>query len=315
LLRLLPALAAALCLIGCGDSRPPETRPGSTETLRALEAIERLLDAGRVSEALRAAEACARARPEDALAAEMLGRARMAAQASPTEIADAYARAADLRPDSPGLQSVAGITAMQAGRIDVAIVRLARAAELEPGNPQHAMQRSLALRSAARWPDAILAAERAVALAPFEASAHLALAESLRGAGRNAEAISSAERAIGCAPADRALRQAAAACVIACGDGRPAVEWMAAIAAGPDASPAEIETFARALRATGRAGQAATQWERLAAAPTHPWRPCLEAAACHALAGEPSRAAEWLARARERGAPPDEISRFDASAR
>jgi tetratricopeptide (TPR) repeat protein len=313
--RSLPAVAALLCLLGCGDSSPPDARPGSTETLRALESIERLLDAGRVSEALRAAEACAKARPNDALSAEMLGRALMAAGAPRADIANAYARAAELRPDSPGLQGVAGITAMQAGRMDVALAHLERAVALEPGNPQHAMQLSLALRSAARWQEATRAAERAIALAPLEASAHLALAESHRGAARNTDAITSARQALACAPADRSIRQAAAACVVSCGDAPLAVEWIAAIATGADATPAEIETFANALRASNRPEHAAAQWERLASAPTHPWRPCLEAAACHSLAGDSARSAEWLSRARERGAPPEEISRLETPGR
>lgn len=301
-----------LVIAACGDRTPATAPANATETLRALEAVERLIDAGRVDEALRAAESCARTRPDDALAAEMLARARMAAGASAVEIAEAYARAADLRPDSPGLQGVAGITAMQAGRIDVAITRLERAAALEPGNPQHALQLSTACAAATHWPQARAAAARAVALAPLEPSAHLALAHALQGSGDRSEAAAAARAALACAPADATLRRSVADLLVACDEAPAAVEMLVVSASAPEAPAETIASFARALRASGRFAQAAGQWERLTATPTSPWRPCVEAAACHALAGDAARAAEWNSRARERGAPPDALSPTDA---
>lgn len=310
-----PLLALLLAGGGCGESQTPAGPGGSTEALRALESIERLLDAGRTEEALRAAEACARSRPNDALAVEMLGRARMAAHAPAADIADAYARAADLRPDSPGLQSAAGITAMQAGRVEAAITRLTRAAELEPGNAQHALQRSLALRAAARWSESRAAAERAVSLAPLEPSAHLALAQALLGAGDASEAAAATRAALACKPSDRTLRFEVARTLIACDRGDAAVEIIVAAAREPSATPAEIETLARALEAARQPAPAAEQWERLASDPTAPWRPCVQAARCHASAGDTARAQEWIARARERGAPPDEVERTQPAVR
>jgi predicted Zn-dependent protease len=310
-----PLLVLLSAVFGCGESQAPPEAGGSSETLRALESIERLLDAGRVTEALRAAEACARARPDDALSAEMLGRARMAAQAPRPDIADAYARAADLRPDSPGLQSAAGITAMQAGRVEAAIARLTRAAELEPGNAQHPLQRSLALRAAGRWEDARSAAERAVSLAPLEPSAHLALAQALLGAGQPSEAATATRAALACKPSDRALRFEVGNTLVACGQAAAASEIVIVQAREPTASPSEIETLARALEAAQRHELAAEQWERLAMDPTRPWRPCLQAARCHAQAGARARAQEWIARARERGAPPAEIDRVQSGER
>jgi predicted Zn-dependent protease len=310
-----PLLALLLALGSCGESRPSANAGASTETLRALESIERLLDAGRTDEALRAAEACFRSRPNDALAAEMLGRARMASHAPAADIADAYGRAADLRPDSPGLQSAAGITAMQAGQVETAIARLTRASELEPGNAQHALQRSLALRAAARWSEARAAAERAVSLAPLEPSAHLSLAQALLGAGQKSSAVAATRAALACKPSDRPLRLEVARTLIACDQGSAAVEIIVASAREPNASPAEIETLASALESAGQASTAAEQWERLALDPTRPWRPCLQAARCHASAGDSARAQEWISRARERGAPPLEVERAQSGSR
>lgn len=310
-----PLLALLAAVVGCGESPAPSNRGGSTETLRALESIERLLDAGRTEEALRAAEACARTRPDDALAAEMLGRARMAARAPAADIADAYARAADLRRDSPGLQSAAGITAMQAGRVEIAIARLTRAAELEPGNAQHPLQRSMALRAVGRWSDARVAAERAVSLAPLEPSAHLALAQALLGDGQPSQAAAATRAALACRPTDRGLRFEVGNTLIACGQGPAAVEVVVLPAREPTASPAEIEILARALEAAQQPESAAEQWQRLAMDPTQPWRPCVQAARCHAQAGHATRAQEWMARARERGAPPAEIDRAQSGDR
>lgn len=306
LLRLVLA-SAVLAAPGCGDSTVPGRQASSTDAIRALESIERLMDAGRTDEALRAAEACARARPDDPLAAEMLGRALLAANASPQSVADAYARAADLRPDSPGLQSVAGITATRAGRSDAAIERLKRACALEPGNPQHSIQLAIVHRTAGQMEAAADAARRAVGLAPLEPACHLSLAQTLLALNRGDDAAASARLALECAPSDRGVRREVAEVLIAAGQANTAMELVVVSARARDAPPEEIETLARALRGIGRDDLAAAQWERLASAPTRPWRPCVEAASCHAAAGRTDLQMEWLARARERGAPPDAL--------
>jgi tetratricopeptide (TPR) repeat protein len=144
--------------------------------LRALGAVERLIDAGKADEALRAAEALAKAASTDPMALEMLGRARIAASRPAAEVADAYANAAALSPDSPGLHGAAGMMAAQAGRKEQALRLLRRAEQLEPGNPQHALMQARVLVETGDAPSALAAAERARALSPLDTTVLLCVA-------------------------------------------------------------------------------------------------------------------------------------------
>jgi len=299
---LLPWIAA-LALAGCGDTTPAHRPASATEVLRALDSIERLLDAGKTAEALRAAEALQRSVPEDALAAEMLGRARMAARCEPGPTADAYAVAADLRMDSPGLQSAAGITAAAAGRLDEALRRQRRASELEPGNPQHALQCANLLRALGQQQEALTCAQRAAVLAPLDPSVQLSLSQSLAATGELPHARAAALRALEASPRDALLRTAVANALVAQGDAAQAVAVIQPEADRPTASTATLECLANAQTAAGLHTLAAATWQRLASAPMASWQPCLKAAECLHRANQSDQAMDWLSRARERGAP------------
>lgn len=302
-MRCLLPWIVALVLGGCGDGTPAHQPASATEVLRALDSIERLLDAGKTAEALRAAEALQRSVPDDALAAEMLGRARMAARCEPGLTADAYATAADLRMDSPGLQSAAGITAAAAGRLDQALRRQRRAAELEPGNPQHALQCANLLRALGQQQEALAFAQRAAVLAPLDPSVQLSLSQSLAANGDLPQARAAALRALEASPRDPTLRTAVANALVAQGDAAQAVAVMQAEADRATASAASLECMANAQAAAGLQLLAAGTWQRLASAPMASWQPCLKAAECLLRAGQQDQAMDWLSRARERGAP------------
>lgn len=308
---MLPCLAA-LASSGCGDAPAPRPPASATATLQALDSIERLLDAGRTGEALRAAESLQRSLPEDAMAAEMLGRALLASGGSPDRVADAYARAADLRPDSPGLQSVAGITAAAAGRLEPALARQRRAGELEPGNPQHALQEATVLRALHRPAEALAQAQRAVALAPAEPAVQLCLSRCLADQGDLPGGRAAARRALEANPRDAALRAAVARALIEQQAAVEAVTVLQVEADRPAASKDTLECLAAAQSAADMHALAAATWQRVASMPMASWQPCLRASACLLQAGDRTQALEWLARARERRAPEAETASLES---
>jgi Flp pilus assembly protein TadD len=305
----------ALALTGCGDATPAHRGASATEVLRTLDSIERLLDAGKTAEALRAAEALQRSVPEDALAAEMLGRARMAAHCEPGPTADAYAIAADLRADSPGLQSAAGITAAAAGRLDEALRRQRRAGELEPGNPQHALQCANLLRALGQQQEALACARRAAELAPLDPSVQLSLSQSLAATGDLPNARAAAVRALEASPRDAMLRTTVANALVAQGDPAQAIAVIQIESDQPNASRATLECLANAQAAAGLHTLAAATWQRLASAPMASWQPCLKAAECLLRADQRDQAMDWLSRARERGAPTSATRTLDDALR
>lgn len=301
--------------LACDRAEPASAPPSATQAMQACEAVERLIDAGRNDAALDAAEALAKARPDDPMACEMLGRARMAAGAPVGDIADAWARAAAFRPDSPGTQSAAGVTAAAAGRAEASLDFHARAETLEPGNPQHAMQRANALRSLGRHAEAVVCARRACDLAPLDPSARLALAQALLASGDRTGACDAALQASRASPADPSLRLAAAALLRDAGSPQQAVSIALGLAEPADAPPEAIECLARCQSAASLHADAARSWQRLADQPLSPWRPCLEVASCLASAGDRAGAGEWISRARERHAPAAELEAVQARLR
>jgi len=304
-------LLSAMVSHGCGEEPTADHAPSAAQTLRALESIEHLLDAGKNAEALRAAESLQRAQPLDALTAEMLARARMAAHCEPALVADAYARAAELAPASPGLASVAGITAAAAQRWPEALQYQLHAAQLQPGNPQHALQLAAAYRALGQPHDALLASQRAVALAPLDASVQLSLAQSLVALDAFPHARAAALRAFTSNPRDAALRVAVANVLREAQGATEAINMIQLDAARTDAAPAAIESLARAQESAGLPALAAENWQRLAGAPLASSQPCLEAARCLVLDSQHDAAREWLARARERGASSASIAMIE----
>jgi predicted Zn-dependent protease len=301
---MLLALAASAAA-ACEDHEPAGTPPPSaTRTLQTLESIERLLDAGRTAEALRAAESLARSLPRDPLGAEMLGRARMAAGSPAGEIADAWGAAADLDPSSPGLQSSAGITAAAAGRWRDALGRHTAARRMQPGNPQHPMHMSIALRQLGRPTEALPLAEAARTLAPTDPTVNLALAEALTACDRGTEALRVVQAVAEGHARDPAIMVQASDLAQRCGDAAAAEAWIRPLATATDATDALIERWSSSLMATGRPAEAGNAMERIALRPGSGWPPCIRMAECLAAADMPHEALAWLARARERGAPP-----------
>lgn len=270
------------------------------------------MDAGRAPEALRAAESLAKANPSEALVAEMLGRARIAARCPASEIADAYAAAARLAPDSPGLQGVAGLTASQAGRVDQALEHLGQAERLEPGNPQHAMLQARLLLGQARPAEALAAAERARAVANMDTTVLLCTARCRVATGDLAGAAQLTRMAKASAAPTAELLVEAAELLAEAGASTEAMTTLEPCLRRTDTSTAVLEQAARCQSRAGRPLDAAATWQRLASSPAQPWRPCLIAAECLLEAGDSGEARAWLSRAADRGAPPEEVARVEA---
>jgi len=277
--------------------------------LEAMASVERLLDAGRHAEALRAAESLQRARARDPLAAEMLGRARMSAGQDPRQVAEAFALAADLDPLSPGLQSAAAITAAAAGDWAGSLGRAESAGRLQPGNPQHHFQRSLALRRLDRAAEARELARATCIRLPLDPSVRLELAECELACGDAATALVLAGEVVQLERADADVRKAAADLARRCGDPDRAVALLTPLAG--DAEPGVLMTIATCHGLAGRHAESAAWWERAAAAPAAGWAPCAGAARAHAAAGSTHGAIAWLASCRERGAPAWEVEALE----
>lgn len=309
------SLCLAVTAAACGRETPSKPQPGAGDTLRALSSVERLIDAGKADEALRAAESLRKAAPRDAMVAEMLGRARLAARRPAAEVADAYLAAAELAPDSPGLQGAAGMMAAQASRATEALACLARAESLEPGNPQHALLQARLLLDQARVAEALAAAERARAIAPLDATVLLCVAR-CRLANHDTEGcLEPARSVLRSQAAPDALRAESAALLSSAGHASEAAEALRPLARSMDATQALLETLAQCQSAAGRPREAADTWQRVAAMPSQPWNPCLRAAECLLSAGDLAGARDWIARARERRAPPGEVERLEAALR
>lgn len=309
----LMTVTAVILLQHCDDRTPGSRPPTATETVRALESIERLIDAGKTSEALLAAESLQRSLPESSMAAEMLGRARMAAKADPLLIAQAYALAADLSPQSPGLQSVAGITAAAARQWRQSEERHHTAELLQPGHPQHALHRSISLRALGALPESLAAADRACALAPLDATVQLNRAQALLAMGSKPQACDGAMATLSLKSNDAALRLAVTDFLIEAGDPDRAIRVIMVDASQPDAPAAVLESLARAQSSAGKPADAAETWKRVAVAPLAGWQPCLRAAENALKAGDLTESKAWLNRAKERGAPTSQTQSIEQS--
>ena len=301
--------------MACGREDGARRKGGATETLQALASIERLLDAGRAEEALRAAESLSKTAPDEALVAEMLGRARLAAHRPADEIADAYAAASALAPESPGLHGVAGMTAAQAGRIEQAMAQLREAERLEPGNPQHALMQARLLLARPNAPAALEAAERAHRLAPNDPTVIAWTALCHLATGSRGQALQLARAALAAGTPSPELRVEVADMLVQAGSADEAMAAIDPLLRATGTTAALLESVARCQSSAGRHADAAATWQRLASAPTQPWRPCLMAGECLIDAGSTQAAREWIARAAERGAPPAELARVEARLR
>jgi tetratricopeptide (TPR) repeat protein len=273
--------------------------------LEAMASVERLLDAGRQAEALRAAESLQRARALDPLAAEMLGRARMAAGLSPEVVSDAFRTAADLDPLSPGLQSVAGVTAAAAGAWDEALRRAEAAERLQPGNPQHGFHRALALRRLGRSMEALQAARTVRDRLPMDPAVWIELAECELACGDADAAMAGVRAALALERAEAGTRVAAAEVARRCGAFDEAVASLMPLAGS--AEPPILVAIAECHGLAGRHAESARWWERAAAAPGASWMACAGAARAHAAGGDTRQALSWIAACRERGAPAWEV--------
>ncbi|MGA1266677.1 MAG: tetratricopeptide repeat protein [Phycisphaerales bacterium] len=302
-------IVATLSMAHCGKDPAAPATMSDRAALEAMASVERLLDAGRHAEALRAAETLQRARARDPLAAEMLGRARMAAGASPASIAEAFAMAADLDPVSPGLQSAAGVTAAATGSWSEALRRAEAASRLQPGNPQHDFHRAIALRRLGRSRDALQAARTVRQRLPMDPAVRIELAECELACGDVDAALADARAAVALERAAAATRVAAADVARRCGALDDAVALLMPLVGSGE--PSVLVAVAECHGLAGRHDESARWWERAAAAPAAGWMACAGACRAHAAAGDTRQALAWLAACRERGAPAWEVEALE----
>jgi len=161
----------------CTKQEDPIARTDDPASRRAvLDSVETSLRTARLDEALRMARRLTEALPDDADAQEILARTHLARSLAAVQpalqsaermaAAQAYLRAAQLRPTHTGFQSAAGVAAQQAGMLTEAIACFERAQAADAANVQHSLYLGQALLQTGDVTRARVCLERARALAP-----------------------------------------------------------------------------------------------------------------------------------------------------
>jgi predicted Zn-dependent protease len=275
----------------------------------ALAAAAKALDDGRFADAERIARALEE-RSADATGAELLGRT-LSAMKRPEEAADAYALAASRDPTNAALQHAAATVAEGAGRLDQALAGYARAVELEPAAMQWRLFRANALLRSDRVAEAKADIDALLEIAPREAWTFGVHSEFLRRAGDATGAVDAARRARELAPDELAFRLIESRALRAAGRAREAAERLSALDREALASEAVADELSRAHAAAGNLGKAAEAWERAAAFGPESVRCAAGAARARHAPGDLLRARGWAETLRLMGAAAeaDEIDR------
>ena len=301
-------LAAIYFVASCGD-RKPSPALSAAQVQASVQAMDRLIDAGKFENALRVARELAAKAPSDPIASEALARALLSeCNANPTaelrvETAAAYAKAAKERPTSPGLQSAAGIAAFSAGSIENAIRFHQKAGKLEPGNPQHLYLEAMMWNASAQPNSSIELFERALKLNPDSPDIEMGWAEALSQVGDVPRTLEHMQRARTLAPQDAAIRFRAATILRAVGKPNEAADILLGGISIGSANQATFELCAQCLSDAGKHAQSAEVWERLAATTMMRPQPLLEAARSWSRAGQQETALILLEKARQANAP------------
>ena len=188
-----PAEGAVPAGVAAGER--PSKAPSPAE-------VERALEDGRVEEAVALARSLAAARPDDARAVALLGRALALARRF-GEAAEVLERAVALGADDVRTLLFYGSALWESGRPEAADPVLERAAAAAAGTGAEFLARHQLGRLrlwVGRPAEAVEPLERAAALRPGDAEARLDLARALERAGRVEEAIAAFRRAVELAP-------------------------------------------------------------------------------------------------------------------
>ncbi|MSR33392.1 MAG: tetratricopeptide repeat protein [Phycisphaerales bacterium] len=303
-------IAGIYFLAACGDQKPtPPPTPTASQVQASVQAMDRLIDAGQLENALRVARELTVMAPSDPLASEALARALLSqSNANPTselkiETAAAYAKAAAARPSSPGLQSAAGITAYSAGNIESAISFHQNARQLEPGNPQHLYHEAMMWNAMAQPASAVELFEKALQLDPDSPNIEIGFAEALAQLGNTERSLDHMQRARKLALSDSLIRFRAAALLRVLGKPNDAAEMLLGGVSMGSADQATCELCAHCLSDAGQFAQSAEVWERLATMTMMRPTPLLEAARNWSKAGQQESALICLEKARQAIAP------------
>jgi tetratricopeptide (TPR) repeat protein len=159
----------------------------------------KLIAAGRVTEAIAQYEVAVRLRPADAPAHSDLGNALRQAGRIPEAI-EQCRTALQLEPDYAKAHNNLGNALLDAGQVPAAIAQYQAALQQEPDDATTHYNLGIALFRAERLPEAIAQYETAVRLQPDEAEAHYNLGNALLQVERIPEAIEHYQAAVRLAP-------------------------------------------------------------------------------------------------------------------
>ena len=322
LVRWSAAWCAALCMLiagaHCSKQDDPIARAEDPAARRAvLDAVEASLRSARLDEALLVARRLAVALPNDADVQEILARTHLARSLAAVQpalqsteraaAAQAYLRAAQLRPTHAGFQSAAGVAAQQAGMLDEAVACFERAQSADGANAQHPLYLGQVLLQSGDVARARACFERASALAPESPWPISALAVLELQMGNAPVALELAQRARTLDPQADQLRVVEAKVLRKLGRHADVLTLLLALppkSRGSEAFAWEIASAHESLGDRVAAAAAWGEWAEVCAS--------AEAAADAARrwedAGDPIQAASWRRVAVQRGWVPPPLS-------
>lgn len=314
------ALLLALALVGCSDrndaagggkAAAPSNATQSTVTPEAiqaaLDAAESYLAGGKIPEAETIAVELVKKSPQQWKAHELYGRilylrgnqAKRAGQAPEAielimQAYEEYRAAAELSPESAGLQHSAGMMALAAGDEAAALAHIQKAGRLEPDNPQYPLHEAQILITRRSLDEAEATLARVLAIDPDEPFAHASLAAIALERGDIEKAIELITKARSVDSTNVALRIQEAKIRRRAGQPMRALELLVPLSEKDRGNETVASEIAASYALLGRHADAARAWETCFGKNEKSWRAAVRAAEAYVAAGDKAKAATWI---------------------